>query len=136
MIIKMVVAAILIVGGFGILAIQIMIVLQKTRDIAILRSVGLRRADILWLFLIQGVIIAALGAALGNLGGWRMVEFLGGLRIRQEGLVRSQTFLVHKDAAYYLYGTIFAIVTGVTASLLPAWRGSRVEPVDVLRGNT
>ena len=50
MIVRFVIGAILLVGGFGILSIQIMIVLQKQRDIAILRSVGLRRLDILRIF--------------------------------------------------------------------------------------
>jgi lipoprotein-releasing system permease protein len=134
MIINMVIAAILVVGGFGILAVQIMIVLQKTRDIAILRSVGLRRRDILLIFLIQGVIVALLGALLGDLCGWRLVEFLGTLKVKTEALVKTSTFLVYKDPMFYLYGTVFALVTGISASLLPAVRASRVEPVDVLRG--
>jgi lipoprotein-releasing system permease protein len=134
-IIKMVEAAILVVGGFGILAIQIMIVLQKTRDIAILRSVGLRRGDILLTFLIQGIIISLLGAAIGDLAGWRLVEFLGTLQVKVEGpLVRSPTFMVYRDPMVYLYGVAFALLTGVAASLIPAWQASRVEPVDVLRG--
>jgi lipoprotein-releasing system permease protein len=134
-IIRMVEAAILVVGGFGILAVQIMIVLQKTRDIAILRSVGLRRSDILLTFLVQGIIMSLLGAAIGDVAGWRLVEFLGTLRVKVEGpLVRSPTFMVYRDSMVYLYGVVFALLTGVSASLLPAWRASRVEPVDVLRG--
>lgn len=133
-IVDMVVAAILVVGGFGILAVQIMIVLQKTRDIAILRSIGLRRRDILLVFLVQGVVVALLGAIFGDLLGWRLVEFLGTLKISSEGLVKSSTFLVYKDPRYYAFGALFAMLTGVSASVLPAWRGSKVEPVDVLRG--
>lgn len=133
-IVAMVIGAILIVGGFGILAIQIMIVLQKTKDIAILRSVGLRRRDILSIFLIQGIVVAIIGATLGDLLGWRLVEFLGALKVKQDGLVKSNTFLVYKDSMFYVYGFVFALVVGISASLLPAWQGSRVEPVDVLRG--
>ncbi|HNI60464.1 MAG TPA: FtsX-like permease family protein, partial [Pseudomonadota bacterium] len=134
MIINMVIAAILVVGGFGILAVQIMIVLQKTRDIAILRSVGLRRRDILLIFLIQGIIVAMLGALIGDVAGWQLVEFLGTLKVKTEALVKTSTFLVYKDPMFYLYGTVFALLTGISASLLPAVRASRVEPVDVLRG--
>lgn len=134
MIINMVIAAILVVGGFGILAVQIMIVLQKTRDIAILRSVGLRRRDILLIFLIQGIIVAMLGALIGDVAGWQLVEFLGTLKVKTEALVKTSTFLVYKDPMFYLYGTVFALLTGIAASLLPAVRASRVEPVDVLRG--
>src|SRR6185369_7368572 len=92
-IISFVVGAILSVGGFGILAIQIMIVLQKTRDIAILRSVGFRRRDILTAFLLQGAIIALVGGALGDVVGHYVIVALGNLKTHQEGLVKSETFL-------------------------------------------
>ncbi len=133
-IINFVVGAILSVGGFGILAIQIMIVLQKTRDIAILRSVGFRRSDILSAFLLQGALIAVIGAAIGDIGGHYMLVALSHLKTKTEGLVKSDTFLVHDDPRFYYYGFGFALLVGIVASLIPAWRGSRVEPVDVLRG--
>lgn len=133
-IISFVVGAILAVGGFGILAIQIMIVLQKTRDIAILRSYGYRRQDILAIFLLQGGILSLIGAALGEVLGHQLVMFLGSLKIKQEGLVKSETFLVYDDPKFYVYGVVFALSVGLLASLLPALRASRVEPVDVLRG--
>ena len=134
MIVSFVVGAILLVGGFGILAIQIMIVLQKQRDIAILRSVGLRRADILRIFLMQGTIIALIGGALGDVLGKIAIHYLGKLPVKAEGLVKSDVFLVHESPSFYVWGVVFALLVGVTASLIPAYRGSRVEPVEVLRG--
>ncbi len=133
-VLQFVVGAILIVGGFGILAIQIMLVLQKTRDIAILRSVGLRRADILFIFVIQGALIALVGAGAGDLIAWRLVAFLGTLRVNTEGILKSDRFVVYDDPHFYLWGFVFALTVGLTASLVPAWRASRVEPVEVLRG--
>jgi lipoprotein-releasing system permease protein len=133
-IITFVVGAILAVGGFGILAIQIMIVLQKTRDIAILRSVGFRRADILSAFLLQGAIIALVGGAIGDVVGHYVIVALSHLKTHQEGLVKSETFLVYDDPRFYWYGAGFALLVGLFASVIPALRGSRVEPVDVLRG--
>lgn len=134
MIVRFVIGAILLVGGFGILAIQIMIVLQKQRDIAIMRSVGFRRSDILRIFLLQGMIVALVGGLLGDgLGKVALVQ-LAKLEVHTEGLVKSDTFLIHEDPSFYLWGIAFALVVGVIASLIPAWRGSRVEPVDVLRG--
>ncbi len=134
MVVSFVIGAILLVGGFGILAIQIMIVLQKQRDIAILRSVGLRRADILRIFLWQGVIISLVGGALGDVLGKVAVHFLGQLPVKAEGLIKTDTFLVKDTPIIYLWGIGFALLVGVVASLLPAYRGSRVEPVEVLRG--
>jgi len=133
-IINFVVGAVLALGGFGILAIQVMIVLQKTRDIAILRSVGFRRNDILGVFLLQGVVIALLGGAIGCAIGHYLLVALSHLKTHQEGLVKSEYFLVDDDPHMYLYGVVFALLVGVVASLIPAVRGSKVEPVDVLRG--
>jgi lipoprotein-releasing system permease protein len=134
MVVRFVIGAILLVGGFGILAIQIMIVLQKQRDIAILRSVGLRRMDILLIFFVQGVIIALVGGALGDVLGKVAIHFLGLLPVKSEGLVKSDTFLVHENPAFYIWGIVFALLVGIVASFIPAFRGSRVEPVEVLRG--
>lgn len=134
MIIRFVIGAILLVGGFGILAIQIMIVLQKQRDIAILRSIGLRRFDILRIFLLQGMVIAVVGGVVGDLCGKLALIQLAKLRVHMEGLVKSDSFLVYEDPMFYVYGLVFALLVGVIASLIPAWRGSKVEPVDVLRG--
>lgn len=133
-IINFVVGAVLALGGFGILAIQVMIVLQKTRDIAILRSVGFRRGDILGVFLLQGVVIALLGGAIGCAIGHYLLVALSHLKTHQEGLVKTEYFLIDDDPHMYLYGVVFAVVVGVVASLIPAVRGSKVEPVDVLRG--
>ncbi|MDP9000306.1 MAG: ABC transporter permease [Myxococcota bacterium] len=134
MVVGFVIGAILLVGGFGILAIQIMIVLQKQRDIAILRSVGLRRADILRIVLMQGIIIALVGGVLGDVLGKVAIHYLGQLPVKAEGLVKSDTFLCHESPSFYVWGIVFALLVGIVASLIPAFRGSRVEPVEVLRG--
>ena len=134
MVVRFVIGAILLVGGFGILAIQIMIVLQKQRDIAILRSVGLRRTDILLIFFTQGVIIALVGGALGDGLGKVALHYLAMLPVKAEGLVKSDTFLVHETPSIYAWGIVFALLVGIVASFIPAFRGSRVEPVEVLRG--
>jgi lipoprotein-releasing system permease protein len=133
-IIGFVIGAILLVGGFGILSIQIMIVLQKQRDIAILRSIGLRRNDILAIFLVQGVLISLVGGLLGDGAGHLALMFIATLKVHMEGLVKADSFIVADDPALYWYGLGFAVGVGTIASLVPAWRGSKVEPVDVLRG--
>ncbi len=133
-VVGLVIAATLLLGGFGILAIQIMIVLEKTRDIAILRSVGLRRKDILGIFLMQGALIALIGGLLGAVLGKIAIVELAKLKVEGNPLLKTSTFLVTDDPMYYVEGIVFALVVGVVASFIPAWRGARVEPVDVLRG--
>jgi lipoprotein-releasing system permease protein len=131
---EFVTGALLAVGGFAILAVQVMIVLQKTKDIAILRSVGFRRRDILTIFLFQGAAVATVGGLTGCLIGHFVSVALSRLKIHSEGIVKSDTFLVHEEPRIYVYGFAFALLIGLVATLLPAIRGSKVEPVDVLRG--
>ncbi len=128
------IVAILLVAGFGILAIQVMIVLQKQRDIAILRSVGLRQKDVMRIFLLQGIVISLIGGLLGEGLAKIAIHFLAQLKIKAEGFMKTDIFLVNDDPKMYLYGLAFALLVGVTASVVPAWRAAKVEPVDVLRG--
>lgn len=134
MIVSFVIGAILLVGGFGILAVQIMIVLQKQRDIAILRSVGLRRGDILGIFLLQGVTVAMIGGLAGAVLGKIALHYLAMIPVKAEGLIKMDTFVIHEENSIYALGIGFALFVGIVASLIPAIRGSRVEPVEVLRG--
>ena len=130
-----IIGAILIVGGFGILAIQIMIVLQKTRDVALLRATGFKRRDILRMFLMQGAIFATVGAVLGSLAGHFVLAGVSTIELKANtAFGKTDHMLVSDDPKMYLYGLGFALAVGLVASFLPALRGARVEPVDVLRG--
>jgi lipoprotein-releasing system permease protein len=130
-----IIGAILIVGGFGILAIQIMIVLQKTRDVALLRATGFKRRDILRMFLMQGAVVATIGAAIGAVAGHFILNAVSHVELKASTPYGSSDhMLVSDDPKMYFYGLGFALVVGLAASLIPALRGARVEPVDVLRG--
>ncbi|HEU0035238.1 MAG TPA: ABC transporter permease [Kofleriaceae bacterium] len=136
MITGMIIGAVLLVGGFGILSIQIMIVLEKRRDIALLKSVGYSSRDVLAIFLSEGAVIAVLGAALGSGFGHLVLRLLRGLRSASGmGYSRPSTFAIYERPGVYLLAFTFAVVVGLLASFVPAWRASRVEPVDVLRGS-
>jgi lipoprotein-releasing system permease protein len=134
LIVSIQIVAILTVGGFGILAIQIMIVLQKTHDISIMRSIGLRRRDILGIFLAQGILLALVGGLVGDLIGWRLIEYLDSLVDKSQAYTKEAVLYMYKDPPSFFYGLLFAVLVGSASSLIPAWRGSRVEPVEVLRG--
>jgi len=136
MITGMIIGAVLLVGGFGILSIQIMIVLEKRRDIALLKSVGYSSRDVLTIFLSEGAVIAVLGAVLGAGAGHLVLRMLRGLESASGmGFSRKSTFAIYERPSVYLLAFGFAVAVGLLASLVPAWRASRVEPVDVLRGS-
>lgn len=134
---RLIIGAVLLVGGFGILSIQIMIVLDKRRDIALLKSVGYSSRNVLAIFLSQGAVVAFIGAVLGAIASKLMLEFLRTLRAATGGALgysKPSPFAIYERPLVYVLAFVFAIAVGVLASLVPAWRASRVEPVDVLRG--
>jgi len=65
----------------------------------------------------------------GDVVAWRLMEFLATVPFKSEGLIKSTHYLIEKDPLFYLWGLLFALAVGMTASLIPAWRGSRVEPL-------
>lgn len=130
---SVILGAIVLLSSFGILAVQIMVVLQKRRDIAILRAVGFFGRDVLAIFLVYGLVLATAGGAVGVLLGKLAVMWIGSLRVELEGVTRGDRIFIADVPAIYLAGFGFAVLAGVLASLLPAIRASRVEPVNVLR---
>ncbi len=135
MITAMIIGAVLLVGGFGILSIQIMIVLEKRKDIALLKSVGYSSRDVLSIFLAEGAVVAFIGAILGSGAARVLLGFMRGLKSASGfGYTKPSTFAIYERPSVYILAFTFAIAVGLLASLIPAWRASRVEPVDVLRG--
>jgi len=128
------IGVLIVVAGFGILSILMQIVMEKSRDISILRSVGFTRRDIQRIFLTEGLFIALVGALLGCLAALGLVLWLDTLQVPMEGMVKSEKFLVDNSPWYYAGAALFAILAGIVASVVPARRAGRTEPVDVLRG--
>src|SRR5665213_1407888 len=134
---------IMIVAGFGIVNCQITFVVQKTREIGILKALGAGRRQILWLFLSQSVVVGVLGVGLG-LGLALLAlayrnEFLHFMRaITHTNLLPSNIYFVYDLPAsietsdvLVICGTAF--VTCVLAGLFPACKASRLPPVEALR---
>ena len=134
-IIGFVIAALLAVGGFGILSIQIMMVLQKRREIAILRSVGFTKRDVMVIVLAQGALISLAGALIGSLLGHMALETLAHTKVvAGETFLHTDTWIIWESWIQYALAIAFASTVGLLSSALPAWQAARIEPVDVLRG--
>jgi lipoprotein-releasing system permease protein len=129
-----IVGAILIVACFGIFNIISTVVYEKTRDIAILKSIGFREADIRRIFLVEGMLVGLAGTLAGWALGYGMVEFLGSLRFRIEGFVTAQGFILYRTWIHYALAAAFALLASGFAGWLPARRGARLNPVEIVRG--
>ena len=112
-----------------------MTVLDKVREIAILRSMGYRRFDISAIFLFQGFLVATFGSALGALAGALMTYGISLIPIKLRGPFSADQFLVTWNGQHYIYATVIAFIAVLTASYFPARRAANLAPVDTLRGS-
>lgn len=111
-----------------------MIVLEKTKDIAILRSMGYERKDITQIFLWQAGIVLAIGAALGALFGLVVTWAVSQVPLPINTLFKTEHFIVSWSPWHYVYAISTAVVMVMIASLVPARRAARLEPGDIVRG--
>ena len=134
---------IIAVAGFGILAIFFMIVVEKTRDIGILKSLGASAGGIGGIFLGYGLFLGMVGAGAGLALGLAIAWNINRIRVAVEWLTGEQVF---DPSIYYFYRipsivdpfTVAWIIVGavgiaVASSVLPALRAARLHPVEALR---
>jgi lipoprotein-releasing system permease protein len=128
------VSTIILISGLGMFNTLAMIVLEKTKEIAILRSMGYTRRDITQIFLLQGALVLAVGCVLGcalGAGGTWLVENIP-LRIR--GIFTTDHFVVYWSPWHYVWAVAAATVVVLIASWIPARRAARLEPGEIIRG--
>lgn len=126
----------LIIAALGIFNTLAIIVMERQREIAILRAVGFTRFDILRIFLNLGVILLITG----TLAGWLMAALLTfiteRLPIRIRGIFTTDHILVDWSLSHYLLAALVAALVVLAASLLPARRASRIEPGAIIRSTS
>jgi lipoprotein-releasing system permease protein len=130
-----VVGAVLVVAAFGIYNVISTIVLEKRRDIAILKSMGFLARDIQWIFLCEGVLVGLVGSLAGVLLGTLLMLALGNVTFRYPGSTEPYPLPVDWGAAGFLIAVSFAMLASALAALLPARKAATVNPADVLRGS-
>ena len=134
---------IIAVAGFGILAIFSMIVVEKTRDIGVLKALGASTSGVRGIFLGYGLLLGAVGSGVGMAGGLIFVRYINDI---EHLLSRVTGRKVFDDSIYYFDSiptlvepiTVAWIVSGalaiaIVASVWPAQRAARLHPVRALR---
>ena len=117
-------------SAFAIVTIQMMLVSSKTKEIGIMRAIGAKRKDILILFIVQGLIIGAIGAGVGTALGLAYTFYAKETRMQfQESLALEVTYNWEKIIQTALTSFALAIV----ASIYPAFRATRLLPIEAMR---
>lgn len=130
------VSTIILISGLGMFNTLVMIIIDKTREIAILRSMGYTRRDIVQIFMMQGGIVLVLGILLGWAFAAAATYGLSRLPIQIRGIFASDSFIVNWDVMHYLWAALIATVVVTIASYFPARRAARLEPGAVIRGSS
>lgn len=123
------------IAAFTVLATLIMVVMEKRKDIAILKSMGAPRAAIARVFIYKGLVIGALGTLLGNLGGILGCWLLANYRVIDlpKDVFFVSTVPVTVRPVYFVIVTAATLAICLLATLYPARQAARLVPVDILR---
>lgn len=130
------VSTIILISGLGMFNTLVMIVVEKTKEIAILRSMGYTRRDIAQIFLWLGAIVLVAGTVLGWGLGAGVTYGVSKLPIRIRGIFTTDNFVVAWSIWHYVAATVTATVIVMTAAVFPARRAARLEPGDIIRGTS
>lgn len=131
----MMVFVIILVAGFGVYNILNMVVNQKRREIAILRSMGYEQNDVVFLFLSQGLILGFLGGLVGLIAGYFVCLFLQTIPFGGGPMGGgSGRLTISFSLSIYIFGMLLSVVSASLASFIPARAAGKMTPIDIIRG--
>ncbi|HYQ47745.1 MAG TPA: lipoprotein-releasing ABC transporter permease subunit [Thermodesulfovibrionales bacterium] len=126
---------IVLVASFNIISNLIMNVIEKSREIAILKAIGATNNSIMAIFMLQGLFIGFIGTAIGIIGGYALGFILNRYQIiRLPADVYYLSHLPVKMSAFdFVTVSLSAIIISFLATLYPAWQAAKLNPVEPLR---
>jgi lipoprotein-releasing system permease protein len=126
---------IVLVAGFNIIATLIMVVMEKRKDIAILKSLGATPVGIGAIFVFKGLIIGSVGTALGNLAGYSVCRLLERYQFIDlpPDVFYVSTVPVKMHPEFFVTVTLTSLLVCLLATLYPARQAARLAPVEVIR---
>jgi lipoprotein-releasing system permease protein len=125
-----------IVAGLGVSSVMTTVILQKVKDIAILRSMGMQAGSITRIFMLEGFMIGVLGVVIGSPMGHVICHFVASIRFEAStaGVLKSDRINIIEQPEAHLIVIVFGILIAVLSSWSPARKATRYLPVRILRG--
>lgn len=127
-------SVIILIAGLGMFNTLAIIVMERRKEIAILRSMGYTRKEVVQVFLNQGILVLIAGTILGWALAAGMTWGIENLPIRIRGIFASDNFVVKWAFSHYLLATLVATVVVLIAAWLPARKAAQIEPGEIIRG--
>lgn len=124
----------LIVAGFGIYNILNMTIINKMKDIAILKAMGFSGRDVKQIFMIQSLAIGLIGSILGLAIGFGLSSLIAQAPFNGGDILSIDHLPVNFKLKYYLIGIVFGVTTTALAGYMPSRKASHVDPIEILRG--
>jgi len=116
----------------GIASVLAITVLQKSKQIGILKAMGIRNSSTRFIFLFEGLILGFFGAVLGILLGLILSVSFTKFALNPDG---TPVISLYLNYSFIVVSGIIAIIASVLAALVPAIRSSRLNPIDIIRNN-
>jgi lipoprotein-releasing system permease protein len=117
--------------ALGIASVLVVSVVQKSKEIGILRAMGTRRTQVLRVFLIQGGVMGLVGALFGSLLAWIFLQLWRGVATNPDG---TPIFIVVIEPSLFAIALSAATLVGILAAVIPARRAARLDAVVAIRG--
>jgi lipoprotein-releasing system permease protein len=117
-------------SAFAVVTIQMMLVSSKTREVGVMRAIGAKRKDILVIFIVQGMMIGAMGAGLGTVFGLGYTFYAKETKMTFAGSIPLE---VSYDWPKIIQTAIMAFMLAVIASIYPSYKATKLQPVEAMR---
>ncbi len=117
-------------SAFAVVTIQMMLVSSKTREVGIMRAIGAKRKDVLIIFIVQGMMIGAIGAGVGTAFGLTYTFYAKETKMSFQG---SLPLEVSYNWPNITQTALMAFALAVIASIYPAFKATKLQPVEAMR---